>query len=209
MPLELAFVVTATATVLLAVFSVMQMAIARRSADNASLPVVVPHEVRQPTQDDGAVNYHYVLRNEGRGTALNVEHGVELETGRLSFGEEGSPYKFRTVREGETAPPGDGTPTPDGATIDPLVVVATDAEDIEPRRVYWARFRSLHGETFETRNAYDRSSDLEFRRISHLRRVLARLQRSRRLATRIGRLPLTPHRWRGRRAHVEAKSVRR
>lgn len=177
------------------------MALARRHVDNATMPLLVPVELEEPAEGDEGISYSYRLHNEGKGPALNVEHGVELSGTRLSFGEGVSPYKFRTVREGQVVPPPhDPDVTGEAGSIDPLVV---NSSRHDPERVYWARYQSMHGETFEARNSYNPSSDLRIRRISRARLLLARLIRTRPLTRGRGLRQLAPSRWAGQRAELD------
>jgi hypothetical protein len=123
-----------------------------------SQPVVVVHEVSSDVSERGeGFEYRVHLRNHGVGAAFNVRFGVELAGASY-------PYTFGpSIERGARQIVVPGEPLP--ATGE-LVIRTTwapyvaDEGRVQPTRVFWARYENAFGETWETRNPHDPTSDL-------------------------------------------------
>jgi hypothetical protein len=160
----------AVGTIVLATVAVVQMR-ASRAQSRAALdavarqvqPLVFAHERFAPTTAPEGVAYHYYLKNEGPGIALNILHGVEIKDRKCAF--EGG-QQFRTARPGEYLPP-IRRETDRYLPSEPLQVFVpmTDLQvaGIPKPRIYWTEFDDLFGQRWELRNPADPTEPAKLR----------------------------------------------
>lgn len=151
-------------------------------------PIVIAHEAhgRQFSSDAGFWAVGAYATNEGGGPAFNVRFGVEFRGVRY-------PYKLRTedpntgniqrvIRQDEQRPSGGHW----SILIDSTSMWSGEG-DPDPGRLYWARYENAQGHAWETRNAADRSSKLDIRRVRLARLREWQEERRRRKAGKHGR----------------------
>ncbi len=145
-----------------------------RTERRRTQPVVILHERRGRQLDAQRVSgdprgwiVGVWLTNDGLGPAFNVRFGVEYHrvriANKLENDDPDSGNRHRVLREGERLPD-DSAMLP--MRIPSLAVLGTvNKGDPDPGRVYWCRYENVTGQTWETRNPGDRSSDLEILRV--------------------------------------------
>jgi hypothetical protein len=108
----------------------------------------------------GEVGFRYCLANEGMGVALNIRHGIAIDTFEREFGDG---MEVRSLRPGERLP--------QPSTLTPLAITVAAPETDLPSnwssrpRTYWTRFENVFGDEFETRNPHDPLLPATFRRV--------------------------------------------
>jgi hypothetical protein len=159
------------ATIALACLAFRQMGKLDRQADavreaaRAQLqPLVFAQGVGVSKRDaEGNSTFYYVIRNDGVGPALDVEHGIMLGEERRPFGGGESGMRFRTLAAGEQVP----GPRPENAPLDYTGPEPLSVEGPWQERAFafWARFDNVFGERFETVNGMDPTIPAEFCRV--------------------------------------------
>jgi hypothetical protein len=170
-------IVTAGATVLLAVVAAIQIragrAQTREQAETVkrgwqprvcARPFFGKHD--RPTLAPNEMAVPYFLNNDGTGPAFNVECGIKLP---------GQPHITnkdldRVLQAGEGAPTKSDPEEAGQHWLDAYVATVNtegrSVSEVESELVYWTRFENLMGERFEVRNPRDTEKPAEFRRIS-------------------------------------------
>jgi hypothetical protein len=134
-------------------------------------PIVISHEEHGRVFTDNS-DYFAVggfLTNESSGHAFNVRFGVEFDGVRypqkMSADDPDAGNIQRVLRPSERRPGEGSWPI----LISQLSLVGGSHSDPDPRRVYWARYENARGQTWETRNPWDRSAYLHIRRVRAVR----------------------------------------
>jgi hypothetical protein len=167
--------------VIVAILNVMVGAINER---RRTQPIVIAHEMHARRFAENNPDYFAVgayVTSEGDGPAFNVRFGVEFGRTRWFDIAVRYPYKAstddpdsgnveRVLRSGARRPSRGATPGWLPILI-PQVSLVGSPGDREPdlSRVYWARYESARGQTWETRNPWQRSERLRIRRVRAVR----------------------------------------
>lgn len=169
-------IVTAAATVLLAVVAFFQMRAGRsqtreqvEAVKRGVQPRVTSHRwtdaKHRRTYGDELVTVCFYLTNNGNGPAFNVTYGVDWRDGSHQAD---NGHVYRNMGVGEIVPgPSDGLEPPGSTqpiTID-LRHEGLPRDEIDRGLVYWTRFDNVMGERFEVRNPHDTTRGTELRRM--------------------------------------------
>lgn len=131
-------------------------------------PIVLAHAAgerrfAEAGEIDGIVLDAY-LTNEGDGAAFNVRFGVEYRSVRF-------PWKF-AKEDPETGSRqsvvGPGVRLPEGRSTVPIPIPYEKARlgpEADGYRIYWCRYENAFGQTWETRNPWQRGEHIDIRRI--------------------------------------------
>jgi hypothetical protein len=147
-------------------------------------PIVIAHESYPRRFAEDTPAYFVVgayITSEGDGAAFNVRFGVEFGDKRWMGIPVGVsvryPYRARVtdpdsgnvervMQAGNRRPAQDGLPI----LIPQESLVGTPGSpDPDESRIYWARYENARGQTWETRNPWQRSARLRIRRVHAVR----------------------------------------
>lgn len=143
-------------------------------------PLVMAHEEHGRTFSDKADYFAFggYITNESSGHAFNIRFGVELHGVRyaqkLRPEDPDSGNVQRVLRPSERRPTKGSWPI----LIPQLSLVAFKG-DVDPGRVYWARYENARKQTWETRGPWSRSARLNIKRVRFVRLREWREQRTR------------------------------
>lgn len=167
--IQLAATIIAALAALIALASVK---VAQATEQRRSQPIVIAHEAGQrefaPSDSPAVWVVSVYLTSEGGGPAFNVRFGVEFAGVRYPYragSEDPDAGHIQRVVPASQRRPEDGSWA---IPIDSLSMWGRAAQaktDLDPTRVYWARYENPHGHTWETRNPGDRSVKLDIRRV--------------------------------------------
>ncbi len=152
------------------------LALSQANERRRSQPIVIAHEAteRRFAREKNAMwVVEAYLTSEGGGPAFNVRFGVEFGgvryPYRLSIDDPESGNVQRVVRSGDRRPSDGAWPilltslAIWGRAADS--VAAGKPDSLDAGRVYWARYESTDGKTWETRNPGNRSAKLDIKRV--------------------------------------------
>jgi hypothetical protein len=140
-------------------------------------PIVIAHEHQRP---------HFVgtgwgwqaqayLTNDGSGAAFNVRFGIELRGVRFAYrieeGDDPRGNRESVVRANSRLPTGSTSTLAIPISALQFWSAAALKQDgkLHQSRAYWCRYKNAVGRTWETRNPWDRSADMQIRRVRFVR----------------------------------------
>jgi hypothetical protein len=135
-----------------------------------SQPIVIAHEHRGTHFGAGGWSVESYLTNDGTGAAFNVRFGVAYRGVRYAYRMDPNDHPRGNRQTVINA----GTRLPEYPGVLPILIsseqmwgAAALRRDgrLHESRVYWCRYENAFGHTWETRNPWDRSADLDIRRV--------------------------------------------
>jgi hypothetical protein len=148
-------------------FAITQFRDFRRAEKRRVQPVVIVHEVgpREFVGEGRAETaWQVYLENHGAGAAFNVRFGVEFDGTPYPHAPRDSDRGYRSVVNVGQRVPVNGT-FQLRAPLAPYGL-ARGGENVDARRVFWARYENSFGEDWETRNPGDPTADWAVRELS-------------------------------------------
>lgn len=173
-----------------AITALVGLATSQANERRRGQPIVIAHEhvSRRFAGDHGGMwTVRAYLTSEGGGPAFNVRFGVDFGgvryPYRLTIDDPDSGNVQRVIRPGVQRPEEGSLPI----LLTSLAIWGRAADSVakegagqlDAGRMYWARYESADGKTWETRNPGDRSARLDIRRVRSRRWLEWRERRTR------------------------------